>query len=192
MKKLVCPKAAPRRSGQAIVEMAVCLVAILVVIGGFLLISGLSLENIQNVIRSREAVDQQARSGVLSSSGRLIRTWNCGEDGVLFTRDDTASEWTPDSNTFLSELKDETEPLDLKDSSVFPHLSASRNFAENLSAERLFLSAAELSSAKITESDPLGKRNLSSFRSLIRALITDPDFSLEDSAFMPSHPVISE
>lgn len=185
-------KTDPRCSGQAIVEMAVCLVAILAVIGGFLLISGLGLENVQNAIRSREAVDQKARDGIVSSSGRMIRTWSYGNDGILFTRDDKASEWTPEVNVFLSELKDETEPLDMKDSHVFPHMSASHNFAGSLSAAQLFLSAAELTSAKITESDPLDKRNLSSFRSLIKALIANPDFSLEDNAFMPSGAAAAE
>ena len=179
-------KTACRCSGQAIVEMAVCLVAILAVLGGFLLISGLGLENIQNAIRSREAVDQKARDGIVSSSGRLIRSWSYGDDGILFTRDDTVSEWTPEVNSFLSELKDETEPLDLKDSSAFPHIPPANNFAADLSAARLFLSAAGLTAAKITESDPLAKRNLSSFRSLIKALIANPDFSLEDNAFMPA------
>lgn len=192
MKRPVRRKTDRRRSGQAIVEMAVCLVAILAVLGGFLLISGLGIENVQNAIRSREAVDQKARDGIVSSSGRMIRTWNYGNDGILFTRDDKASEWTPDINIFLSELKDETEPLDMKDSSVFPHISASHNFAGSLSASRLFLSAAELTSAKITESDPLDKRNLSSFRSLIKALIANPDFSLVDDTFMPSGAAAAE
>ena len=192
MKHRTRPKSGTRCSGQAIVEMAVCLVAILAVIGGFLLVSGLSLENVQNAIRTREAVDRQARNGILSSSGRMIRTWNYGRDGILFTRDDKISEWTPDSNVFLSELKDETDPLDMKDSSAFPHISSSNNFAGNLSPGRLFLSAAELASAKVTENDPLAKRNLSSFRSLIKALITNPDFCLEDNAFMPSGSVVTE
>ena len=192
MKRRFRPKSGTRCSGQAIVEMAVCLVAILAVIGGFLLVSGLSLENVQNAIRAREAVDRQARNGILSSSGRMIRTWNYGRDGILFTRDDKISEWTPDSNVFLSELKDETDPLDMKDRSAFPHISSSNNFAGSLSPGRLFLTAAELASAKITENDPLTKRNLSSFRSLIKALITDPDFCLEDHAFMPSGSVVTE
>ena len=186
MKHRIRRKNARLRSGQAIVEMAVCLVAILAVLGGFLLISGLGLENVRNAIRSREAVDQKARDGITTSSGRMIRTWSYGSDGIPFTRDDKVSEWTPDVNIFLTELKDETEPLDLKDSAVFPHLAASNNFAETLSPARLFLAAAGLATAKITENDPLEKRNLSSFRSLIKALIANPDFSLEDSAFMPS------
>ena len=174
------------RSGQAIVEMAVCLVAILVVVGGFLLITGLGLENIQNAIRTREAVDRQARDGIRSSSTRLIRTWDYGKDGILFSKDDRVSEWSPDETIFLSELKDETEPLDMRDAAAFPHISPAQNFASGLFPGRLFLSAADLTSAKITESDPLGKRNLSSFRTLIRTLIANPDFSLEDCAFMPS------
>ena len=192
MKCRTRPKISSCCSGQAIVEMAVCLVAILAVIGGFLLISGLALENVQNAVRTREAVDRQARSGILSSSGRLIRTWNYGKDGILFTRDDTVTEWSPNPNVFLTELKDETEPLDMKAANAFPHISSAHNFAGNLSAGRLFLLAAELASAKITEADPLEKRNLSSFRSLIKALIANPDFCLEDKAFMPSGSVISE
>lgn len=192
MNRRTLRKTGSRCSGQAIVEMTVCLVAILIVLGGFLLITGLGLENIHNAIRSRETVDQKARDGIVSSSGRMIRSWSYGSDGILFTRDDRVSEWSPDVNIFLSELKDETEPLDMKDSHVFPHISTSNNFAGSLSAARLFLSAAELTSAKITESDPLAKRNLSSFRSLIKALIANPDFSLEDNAFMPTWPVGSE
>ena len=172
--------------------MAVCLVAILAVVGGFMLITALGLENVQNAIRTREAVDQRARDGITTSSGRLIRTWNYGTDGVLFTRDDAATGWSPDEDVFLSELKDDTEPLDMKDSSVFPHISPQNNFAGSLSRGKLFLSAADLSSAKVTESDPLDKRNLSSFKNLIKALISNADFSLEDSAFMPSSPVMSE
>ena len=179
-------------SGQAIAEMAVCLVAILAVVGGFLLITALGLENVQNAIRTREAVDQRARDGITTSSGRLIRTWNYGTDGILFTRDDAAAGWSPVEDVFLSELKDDTEPLDMKDSSVFPHISPQNNFAATLSRGKLFLAAADLSSAKVTESDPLSKRNLSSFKNLIKALISNADFSLEDSAFMPSSPVMSE
>lgn len=193
MKRPVRRKTDPRCcSGQAIVEMAVCLVAILAVLGGFLLITGLGLENIHNAIRSREAVDQKARDGIVSNSGRMIRSWNYGKDGILFTRDDKVSEWSPDANVFLTELKDDTEPLDMKDSRTFPHIASSHNFAGSLSPAGLFLPAAELTSAKITESDPLAKRNLASFRSLIKALIANTDFTLEDNAFMPAGPVVSE
>lgn len=192
MKNRIRRKDSSRRSGQAIVEMAVCLVAILAVVGGFLLITALGLENIQNAIRSRETVDQKARDGIVSSSGRMIRSWNSGKDGILFSRDDKPSEWGPDANVFLSELKDDTEPLDMRDRSAFPHIPASGNFAANLQPARLFLSAAELTNSKLIESDPLSKRNLSSFRSLIKALIANPDFSLEDNTFMPSVPVSAE
>ena len=181
------------RRGQAIVEMAVCLVAILAVIGGFLLITGLGLENIQNAIRAREDADQQSRDGIVTaSSGRVIRNWDYGQDGTLFTRDDRATDWSPDVSVFLTELKDETDPFDMKDGTVFPHISADRNFAANLSPGRLFLAAAELASVRKTETDPLGKRNLTSFRGLIRSLITNPDFTLEDSAAMPVSPILSE
>lgn len=179
-------------SGQAIAEMAVCLVAILAVVGGFLLITALGLENVQNAIRTREAVDQRARDGIATSSGRLIRNWNYGTDGILFTRDDAAVSWSPEEDVFFSELKDETEPLDMKDKSVFPHISPQNNFAVSLAQGKLFLEAADLASAKVTESDPLSKRNLSSFKNLIKTLISNSDFTLEDRAFMPASPVMSE
>ena len=57
------------QGGQAISELAVCLVALLIVLLGFLLLSTLSQEGVTNVIASRQDADKNARGSVTSIGG---------------------------------------------------------------------------------------------------------------------------
>ena len=185
-------KAAARGGrGQALVEFAVCLIGFLSVIAGFLLIAGLSVENVHNAILSREKTDTRARSGVSEYAGKNIRDWDWGEDNLMFTKDDVAVAAASSPGVlFQRELKDTSGTLDLADRSGLNSIPSSNNFARNLNASSLFLLAANLSSFRVRETDPLGKRNLSSLKGLIKALIINPEFTLEDTTYMPATPVL--
>lgn len=189
-----------RRHRQALTELAVCLVAILTVISGMLLISGLGIRSVRNLIQARQEADRKARDGFTSSGGTDIRYWSYGADKLPFTRDDTAVSTKQDvSGYFLGELDTNDEEddaddeliLDLRHTGTLAHIPASNNFAKNTVMQHFFLSAATLAGHTESDADPLASLNLSSLRQLIRKLLMKDDFSLSDTVFIPSNPVIT-
>lgn len=190
-----------KRHGQALTELAVSLVAIIIVISGMLLISGLGVRNVWNVIHARQEADRKSRDGFISSEGNDIRSWSYGNDNMPFTRDDTALSTPMDvSGNFLDELDSNDEEddmddnliLDLRHTGSLPHIPNSNNFAKNTGALDFFLSAAALAGHTETDDDPLGSLHLASIRQMVRNLLTKDEFSLSDTVFMPVNPIITE
>lgn len=182
------------QQGQALTELVICLVAFLSVISGFLLISALGVENINVSILARQNADEKARSGLLlDTSGKAIHNWNRGADNIPFTRDDQPTTLSDTAGyAFTDELRDNTEKFDLTSKQTLPEVPANNNFGPTLDDGNLFLAAAGLGKNEESETDPLGKRQLTSLKGLIRTLFGNSNFTLEDAAFMPTHSPIQD
>jgi hypothetical protein len=83
-----------KQQGQAMVEMCVCLIPILVVMLGMIFISGLGISNIRAFIEAKGNSELASRSqNAIGGAGDSIFFWNYGEtdnsgDGYPFTADD--------------------------------------------------------------------------------------------------------
>ncbi len=91
-------RSAALRQGQAVVELVVGLICLLVVIGGLLqlvLMARSDTETLQKA--TAEAASRAADSGMLSESFSPIRDWEPGADTYLQTKDDveTAGSFGP-------------------------------------------------------------------------------------------------
>jgi hypothetical protein len=86
----------PKQQGQAIVEMCVCLIPILVVMLGMIFISGLGISNIKAFIEAKENAELNSRNpNAIGGAGDNIYYWDYGNaevdeegDGYPFTADD--------------------------------------------------------------------------------------------------------
>ena len=94
------------QNGQAIVEMCICLIPILVIILGMIFVSGLGISNIRAFIEAKGNAELASRGqNVIGGAGESIYCWNYGdtennEDGLPFTADDrTVSLYDVDSES---------------------------------------------------------------------------------------------
>ncbi len=77
------------RSGQAMVELAVGLVIIMVLIGGLIQIGRLSNAHTRTMIQARAMAARAALAATQPQpAGRYIYSWIAGPDGQPYTRDD--------------------------------------------------------------------------------------------------------
>lgn len=87
-------RTSPGQKGQAIVEMCICLIPILVVLLGMIFISGLCISNIRAFIQAKGNAEALSRaSGMPGGAGDDIHYWDYGDadddgDGYPFTADD--------------------------------------------------------------------------------------------------------
>lgn len=87
-----------KQQGQAIMEMCVCLIPILVVLLGMIFISGLGISNIRAFIEAKGSAELASRSrNAIGGEGNNIHHWDYGDedpnnpddgDGYPFTADD--------------------------------------------------------------------------------------------------------
>ena len=105
-----------KQQGQAIIEMCICLIPILVVVLGMIFIAGLGISNIRTFIQAKGNAEYNSRlsnASEVSGAGDNINYWNYGVydpedpfsidkdgDGLPFTDDDKANTFNPDDNTF--------------------------------------------------------------------------------------------
>jgi hypothetical protein len=174
------------QNGQAIVELTVSLVGIISIFCGFLLISKISIKSVENAIAARGNADNNAIISneqmdlVTLDNGDFIQRWVAGNDGYMYTRDDTSVSDIKDSARFKDQLA--VNGLDMTTTPlVFEDKSVSKLYGNV--GEDLFLVSANLVSGKETDSsmlDPDDKRYLS-------FLYTGdpPSISLEDTVYMP-------
>lgn len=176
------------QSGQAITELAVCLIAIMSVVLGFMLVSALSIESVRNALTARAKADANAVSGVLSSDqGTHIIDWNYGADNIPFTQDDIPNTtFMSDGDYFAEQMIAMDEKTGLTFTPSDTSISSDNNFTSDLSSVNLFLFAADLSAGKGVQNDPLKERGLVDMEKAIRNLFGVWDFRLEDTAYIPA------
>ncbi|HRU01948.1 MAG TPA: hypothetical protein P5239_09630 [Victivallales bacterium] len=164
-----------KEKGQATAEFVISLIGILAVISGLLMMIDLGVSKTANVLDARENAEIYALNEIISSPGIPIRYWDSGEDGFLYTEDDRAViSTTEDPNIFISELN--TAELSL--SSGFSFSYVENNFVPEMSTEKVFLPAANLTSAHVNRTVELDGAAQALF-------FNTPSLSLRDTIYMP-------
>jgi hypothetical protein len=150
-----------KQQGQAIVEMCVCLIPILVILLGMIFISGLGISNIRAFIKAKGNAEILSRTNdAVGGSGESIHHWDYGTpeqggDGYPFTADDRVvnfSEAAASSGTGAfcdlllndsvgseSSSKDDNSRYNFRPVAL---LNVKNNFAQNV--PETMLAAAEL------------------------------------------------
>ena len=96
-------------SGQAIVEFAAGLVAVLVLVAGLLQVASLSAARTDAMVQARKAADSTAMLDIpLYVPSPFIKHWDEGPDRKAYTRDDDFS--TGDMPGFRNSIVDRTSP----------------------------------------------------------------------------------
>ncbi|MDD5596523.1 MAG: hypothetical protein PHV82_01180 [Victivallaceae bacterium] len=160
-------KLSGRQGGQAVIEMCVCLIPILVILLGMVFISGLCISNIRTFVSAKGNAELLSRSDDTSGGeGDNIYCWNYGEDededGYPFTADDQPVYLTQagdDTNlqTIIDRQLNESLDSEAVESGEYAFLSAAslpyitdNNFAQSLPDS--MVAAAELVSGKANSS----------------------------------------
>ncbi len=81
------------RRGQALLELAIMLVAVMVIVAGLIQIGRLALVHLDTIHEARGLAAQYAMSETYQSmlpSARWIQEWDEGRDGRRYSRDDAA------------------------------------------------------------------------------------------------------
>lgn len=168
------------QGGQAVVELAVCIVALIIVLLGYFLVSAVTLENVKNTMIARTKADENSRKGLNSSSGAAenILRWDYGNHDLPFTYDDKPSKgYSSDGSPFYPEIPTQE---------VLDKVPDSFNVIDSLSMTNLFLNAADLSEGTSKVNDPLEKRGLESLRHSFKNVFGVDSFQLKDSVFIPA------
>lgn len=183
------------QGGQAIAEMAVCLIALMVVLLGFLLVSSLSHENVTNAILSRQQADKHFRNSQSSvgSQEKNIAYWNYGDRGIPFNGDDKpVTSTSRGGGDFFGELVDNNGRFDFRTAGGNGWLPDEYNPLRKLQQSDLLLDAANLTAGTYSENDPLEKRGLSSLKSAFRNLLgVKGSFQMTDHTFMPQKATVT-
>lgn len=152
---------ASKQQGQAIVEMCVCLIPILVVLLGMIFISGLGISNIRAFIEAKGNAELASRSAnALGGAGNNIHHWDYGEDededSYPFTADDQPVDFQQAGSEYGTEtlmdlqlnMVQNSESLTGEENSEYIFMPtalvpyASNNFSQNL--PDTMLAAADL------------------------------------------------
>jgi hypothetical protein len=151
-------------------------VGILAVFCGFLLISKLSIQNVDNIIKAREEADDNSVNSTISNPGYSILSWSNGADNNMYTADDVRITGVfADPTLFSGELQNDVFSLGNDLSTSYMH----ENYAPNVGDPGfIFLTAAELTSGDSSSSVQLD--DLERFLYVDTASIT-----LKDEIFMP-------
>ena len=168
--------------GQAIVELTISLIAIMVVFLGVIFAFALGNANVEGIINARGECDNYAGNGnPQGDSGRHILDWSPGNDERIMTNDDTSIIGGNDYPEFFTgELK---YPLDL--TSGFEGAHVLNNFADDVNGVgSIFLAMANLTKSTKT-TDPYDEGLLEDLQGAFRELIYDSDMEIENSAYMP-------
>ncbi len=171
-----------RQRGQAIAEMAVCMIAILTVFLAVIFAYAIGSTNIESLLECRGTADNYAYSGVFGDPGQAIRTWTEGPDERMFTNDDVAQVGTNDAPYgFRRELRNDS--VDLVNG--FGSGYVLNNFAADIAGVgAIFLESARLTSHSVS-SDPYERMNLEDLRGAFNRLIFSSDLIVTNRVYMP-------
>jgi hypothetical protein len=111
MRRRTAERQGGRRSGQAIVELAIALVAVVVIVAALLQIGTLSRVHLDTINEAREeaAVYSLSPSYASATPGpTYLAGWMAGGDGATYSRDDTPVPGNP--ATVTTEILQPTKP----------------------------------------------------------------------------------
>ena len=169
-------------SGQAIAEMTIALVGIMVVFLGVIFAFAIGKANIETLLDCRGEADSYAANDVGTTAGLPIKTWGPGGDERMYTNDDEPIVGTNDNpELFQGELK--SENVDLVGGFSKPYIR--RNFAADMANDSMiFLRMANLTSYDKSV-DPVAEANIEELREGFQSLIYSPDIVVRNAVFMP-------
>ncbi len=184
-----------RQSGQAIAELAVCLVVLIVCFLGILLTAAISRERVNNVILSRTDADDRRQSLNLYGhyEGTSIQRWDYGGNdeiglpAVPFTADDRKVTGDQNDSSFFDQLQDNTGNFVLGqvDTSSIPFATN----AARLMTAPLYLSAAGLLRGASSNDDPL-EEHFKELKAAVNNLFGISSFSMSDETFLPGRAAV--
>ena len=140
--------------GQAIVEMAVAMIAIMAVFLAVIFVFAIGSTNIDSLLICRGNADNYSYSQVYGGGGQQIRTWSAGADGRMYTNDDIAEPLTMyyDPELFRGELKNNAGNIDI-DNFDEDHGIDNYFTVKLAESDAVFFTAADLTSYSLV-SDP--------------------------------------
>ena len=188
--------------GQAITELLISLLAIAAVLLGVIMVSVMGISGIKNIIETRTEAERKMTANAFGTvQPQHITEWinirrsgggteaqfikNTQGDGIQFTQDDEAvTAQASDGSVFADELNSTDGTFS---TSHLASTTYARNaFEPKLELSNIFISAADLTSARKTINDPLSEYDLSAVtRALRRFGINAQNFKIEDTVFMP-------
>ncbi len=180
------------QGGQAIAELAVCLIVLVICFVGFLLTGAITQKRVSNIILSRTDADKILRTNASGSGeAKNILAWDYGGDEELglppvpFTSDDREilNGRNPDY-LFTGQLRDNTGMLSLNQIST-DSIPEATNAARFLSRSPIFLQAADLIRGESHNPDPLSEKHLSSLKAAVSNLFHIDSFQLSDDTYLP-------
>ncbi len=184
-----------KQGGQALAELAVCLIAVVVCFLGILLVGAVSQARVSNVIESRSDADaNQMNSNAVQSHAQNISYWDYGgkQDirmpAVPFTADDRpVLEGNSRDDVFVNQLRDNTGTfaLDQAGGGGKDYLRDEYNAARQFSGSPLFLTAAELIRGVSDKNDPLAEKNLSALKIAAGNIFKIRSFQITDETYLP-------
>ena len=182
--------------GQAVSELVISLIGVSLIVLGTIMVSVMGISGIRNLIDTRSEAERKMNANAFGDvQANHITEWvnirrNDGAglqfagDGIQFTEDDTAVTSQADGSVFMDTLN-ETENR-FSTSYLASTSYAQGAFEPKLELSNIFVSAADLTSARKTVTDPLGQYQLSAVaRALQKFGIHAESFKIEDTVFMP-------
>lgn len=195
--------------GQAIAELAVCLIVMLVLMLGVLLISALTQVNVTNAIASRTETDRHLRSGSGKGSAVYIERWSYGgnpqikgfEKGIPFTADDKpVTGGGAAGQIYLDQLHamhpdEDGGSMDVRtmggnSTGYLPDGYNQPRVVANFSGD-LFLNAANLRGGSSEVTDPLAEKSFKSLKEAYKNLFGFQSARVEDTTYLPAKPEVA-
>jgi len=171
-------------SGQALTEMAVMLVAIMVVFLGLIFAYGIGKKNIRSVIDCYGKAGDYAYNGVKNNSGQQINSWDVGNDERMFTNDDIPIVGGNDNpELFRKQFINNDGTLDLN-GDFHPNYVLNNFVTDAMSSDSVFLKSANLTSYS-EQYDIYEMDELKDLREAFSALIFSSDIIIKNSAYYP-------
>jgi uncharacterized protein (UPF0333 family) len=184
MKKFIYAGMKKAEEGQALTEMAVMLIAVMVVFLGLIFAYAIGKKNISSMIDCYGKAGDNAYNNVYDNPGTQILTWSAGPDERMYTNDDvpvTGGDDNPQlfrdqfiSNDGKVDLNGSFHPEYIKENFV-PHITAGSS---------IFHTAANLTSASESY-DIYEIKEVNDLKEAFSYLIFSSDVIVENSAFMP-------
>lgn len=181
-------------SGQAISELLISLIGLMCVFLGLLLVTALGIQNVQTLIHAREGADQNAYNGLQDLSISSLVGWSYGNDGLLFTKDDspiTAIYDYPYKNALISTDADNSM-LTFNPITDYPdYLHYNLAAADMIQDYEVYAHAANLARGTSSVSNPLHERELDDLESAFGKLflngksLNGSNFSIQENVFIP-------
>ena len=169
--------------GQALTELVVCLIPIILIFSGVILIAVLGRANVQNTIQARSQAELGRQTE--KEEPMQISDWDYGKDRIPYTSDDqpltnarfylAAGDFDTEKDTVPGKY---TENVDLQN--VFDG-----GYLSNLPGRVNFTQAANLTGAKLTVRDTLSKNKMQFFARMFQIHLKSQNIEIKDSVFMP-------